>query len=154
MGEPMAYRFLSGMPPQPNGDTTPYLPAGHPSLPRTTREPLDQYPYLRGLALDWLDRYDDSALDEVDAFLTSHPDDVDAEQAGHDLAVYLCDWVVANSDTARWHLNPGRGMCFVELRNGNWLDPYRWVVLCVAGRQPATRRFVEKAREFGAIPPA
>lgn len=150
MDERISYRFLSGMPPQPGMSTATYLPADHPSQPRTTREPLDQYPYLRELALNWLDRYDDAALDEVDAFLTSHPDDVDAEQAGHDLAVYLCDWVVANSDTARWHLDPGRGMCYVEVPTGDWLDPYRWLVQCVAGRQPAARRFVEKARELGA----
>lgn len=150
MGEQIGYRFLSGMPPRPGGAKGPYLPAGDPSLPRTTREPLEQYPYLRGLALDWLDRYDDAALDEVDAFLTSHADDVDAEQAGHDLAVYLCDWVVANSNTAQWFLDPRRGMCYVELRSGDLLDPYRWVVQCVASREPAARRFVEQAWKVGA----
>lgn len=150
MGERIAYRFVSGISSQPNGSTSTYLPAGDPSLPRTTRGPLEQYPYLRGLALDWLDCYDDAALDEVDAFLTSHTGDVDAEQAGHDVAVYLCDWVVANSDTAKWFLDPRRGLCYVELRTGDLLDPYRHVVQCVAGRQPVARRFVEQARKVGA----
>jgi hypothetical protein len=151
MGERIGYRFLSGMPPQPPGGVTAtYLPADDPAQPRTSREPLAQYPYLRGLALDWLDRYDDAVLDEVDTFLTSHAGDVDAEQAGHDLAVYLCDWVVANSDTAEWFLDPQRGMCYVELRSGDLLDPYRHVVQCVAGRQPVARRFVEQAWKVGA----
>ncbi|EWT04118.1 hypothetical protein N864_15705 [Intrasporangium chromatireducens Q5-1] len=72
MDEGIRYRFLSGMPPQPGMSSATYLPAGDPSLPRTIREPLGQYPYLRGLAPVWLDRYEDAALDEVDAFLTSH----------------------------------------------------------------------------------
>lgn len=111
---------------------------------------LEQYSYLRGLTLEWLDRYDDAALDEVDAFLTSRTDGVDAEQAGHDLAVYLCDWVVANSETAQWLLDHRQHMCYVELRSGNLLDPYRWLVQCVAGHQPAARRFVEEAWRLGA----
>lgn len=142
---------MSGMPPQSlDGVAVSYLPADDPAQPRTSREPLDQYPYLRGFALDWLDRYDDAALDEVDAFLTSHNGDVDAEQAGHDLAVYLCDWVVANSETAEWFLDPQRGMCYVELRSGDLLDPYRALVQCVAAREPLARRFVEHARKVGA----
>jgi hypothetical protein len=151
MGEQVGYRFMSGMPPQaPGGDTATYLPADDPAQPRTTREPLEQYPYLRGLALEWLDRYDDAGLDKVDAFLASHVEDIDAEQAGHDLAVYLCDWVVANSDTAEWFLDPQRGMCYVELRSGDLLDPYRHVVQCVAGRRPVARRFVEQAWKLAA----
>lgn len=92
----------------------------------------------------------DAALDELDAFLTSHTDDVDAEQARHDLAVYLCDSVVANSDTANRFLDAHRGLCCVELRTGDLLGPYRHVVQCVTGRRPVARRFVDQARKLGA----
>jgi hypothetical protein len=143
------YRLLSAAAP-PDGVEVAYEPAEEPPLTRRTREPLGQYPYLRGLALDWLDRYDEAALDAADAFLTFHPDDVDAEPAGHDLAVYLCDWVVVHSATAQWFLDARPGICYVELPNGPLLDPYHHVVKCVADRQPIARRFVEQARSLGA----
>ena len=112
-------------------------------------EVLDQYPYLGPLSPGWLHRYDESALDEVDQFLTAGDGRSDAEQPGHDIAVYLCNWVVANSSTAHWVLDRPVGRCFVEL-GGNQLDPYRYVVQCVTERQPVARRFVEQARTLGA----
>jgi hypothetical protein len=141
------YRFLSASPRRPSATAT-YVPVGDPSLLRRTRTLLDQYPYIRGLALDWLDRYDAAAVDAADAFITGHRDGIDAERAGHDLSVYLCDWVVANDDAAQWVLWPA-GTCYVEL-GGDWLDPYPHVVRCIADRQPTARRFIDKARELGA----
>jgi hypothetical protein len=32
----------------------------------------------------------------------------------------------------------------------DWLDPYRWVVQCVAGRQPAAHQFIEQTWKVGA----
>jgi hypothetical protein len=96
----------------------------------------------------WVDRYDESALHDADAFVTAHLDDVDAERAGHDLAVYLCNWIVVNSEAAQWVLDPA-GTCHVELGD-NTLDPYRSAVTCVAERQPIASRFVEQARTLGA----
>ena len=54
------------------------------------------------------------------------PADEFVERAGHDLAVYLCDWVVANTDVAQWLLTP-QSTCTVVLPSGNELDPYRHV---------------------------
>lgn len=147
---PIEYRFLSATPGRLNATAT-YVPVGHPSLPRTSRDPLDQYPYLRGLMLDWLGRYDESAIDEADTFVTGHGDGIDADRAGHDLSGYLCNWVVAHDDAAHWVLWP-TGTCYVELSSGDWLDPYRHVVTCIADRQPVARRFIDKARELGAKP--
>ena len=143
------YRFLSATPHV--SATAAYVPVGDFSLPRKTRIPLGQYPYLRGLGLDWIDRYDEAVVDEADAFVTGHLDGIDAERAGHDLSVYLCDWVVANDDAAQWVLWP-KGTCYVEL-GGDLLDPYPHVVTCIADRQPVARRFVDKARELSAKPP-
>jgi hypothetical protein len=144
------YRFLSAMPPRAAG-ITPYLSAGDPSQPRTVRGPLDQYAYLRRLALDWLDRYDKAALDEADVFVTSHEEGIDAEQAGHDLSVYLCNWVVMNSAAAQWFLDPRGGTCYVELPGRqSLLDPYRHVVACLSDRTPVAHRFAQQARNLGA----
>jgi hypothetical protein len=144
------YRFLSARPAQPP-DVVPYLPAGDPSLPRRTREPLDQYPYLRGLGLSWLDRYDETDLDAVDALVTAHEDDIDSVHAGHDLSVYLCNWVVMNSRVAQWFLDPRARICYVELPGReSLLDPYRHVVTCLTDRVPVAHRFTEQARNLGA----
>jgi len=144
------YRFLSAMPPRP-ADLAPYLPAGDPSQPRRVRGPLNQYPHLRRLALDWLDQYEEAALDEADVFVTSHKEDIDAEQAGHDLSVYLCNWVVMNSTAAQWFLDHRRGICYVELPGRqSLLDPYRHVVACLTDRIPVAHRFAQQARNLGA----
>jgi hypothetical protein len=144
------YRFLSARPPR-SASTVPYLSAGDPSLPRRTREPLDQYPCLRQLAFDWLDRYNEAALDDADAFVTSHEEGVDTEQAAHDLSVYLCNWVVMNSPAAQWFLDPRAGICYVELPGRqSLLDPYHHIGKCLSDRLPVARRFVEQAHHLGA----
>ena len=141
------HRFLSAVPIGPGTSASTYMPAEEVVEPLTSREVLRQYPYLRGLGIGWLDRYDEAALEEADAFVISPVDGIDAERAGHDLAVYLCDWVVANTDVARWLLRP-EGACTVVLPSGNELDPYRHVVQCLTDRQPVARRFAEKAKEL------
>ena len=153
MGEQIAYRLLSGRQRESNRAPVTYLPADDPMQARRTRDVLDQYPYLRARVQVWVDRYDESALDDADAFVTAHVDDLDAEKAGHDLAVWLCNWVVVNDAGTRWFLDPRAGICFVELDNNSaaQLDPYRHVVECLTRRQPVARRFVEKARELNAV---
>jgi hypothetical protein len=143
MAQPTAYRFLSASPSSGSSGME-YVPVvDRPPGQRISREPLDQYPYLRGLSLDWLDRYDESALDEVDEFLRSHREGIDRESAGHDLSVYLCNWVVVNVEAAYWVLDQF-GTCYVELGDVQ-LDPYRHVVQCIADRRPVARRFVLQA---------
>lgn len=148
----MAYRLLSAAE-LPRRAAVPYLPPDDPSQPRRTRDVLDQYPYLRARVQVWVNRYDESALDDADAFVTAHLDGLDAEKAGHDLAVWLCNWVVVNDVGTRWFLDPREGICFVELDNNSeaTLDPYRHVVECLTRREPVARRFVEKARELNAV---
>jgi hypothetical protein len=148
-----AYRLLSSAPvsdrPSP---PVPYLSADEAVdlMPRIIEGIFGHYPYLSARGLDWLSRHDEAALHEAEAFVTGHADDVDPQLAGHDLAVYLCDWVVANSDVARWRFDPQERTCTVLLPNGDMLDPYRTVVTCLRDRQPVAHRFVEKARELGA----
>src|SRR5690606_11603415 len=104
MAQPTTYRFLSASP-SSGASGMEYVPVvERPPGPRISREPLEQYPYLRELSLDWLDRYDESAVDEVDEFLRSHWEGIDRESAGHDLSVYLFNWVVVNVDAAYWVL--------------------------------------------------
>ena len=108
MAEQIAYRLLSGRQRQPNPAPVTYLPADDPSQARRTRDVLDQYPYLRAREQIWVDRYDESALDDADAFVTAREDDLDAEKAGHDLAVWLCNWVVVNDAGTRSVPRPTR----------------------------------------------
>lgn len=145
MQQQTVYRFLSAAMPGP--DVTAHY-SRTTEGPRPSVEALDQYPYLGRLSPDWLRRYDESALDEVDRFLTSGDGRSDAEQAGHDIAVYLCNWVVANSATAHWVLDEPVGTCFVQL-GPQRLDPYLYVVQCVHQGQPVARRFVEQVRSLG-----
>lgn len=148
MPAPTEYRFLSAAMPRPSAKVQYVSADDAASMRRRSAGILDQYPYLRELSLDWLDRYDERALDAVELFLTSAARDIDAERAGHDIAVYRCNWVVVNSATAYWVLDPA-GTCFVQLGD-QLLDPYRFVVQCVTDRQPGARRFVEQARKLGA----
>lgn len=145
MVPPTAYRFLSATLPRSGAVAAQYgrVDDDAATSPRVSREPLEEYPYLRSLSLGWLDRHDEPALDGVDDFLRSHGDEVDAERAGHDLSVYLCNWVVVNVDAAYWVLDPA-GTCYVQLGAG-WLDPYRFAVQCITDRQPVARRFVLRA---------
>ncbi|WP_343989965.1 hypothetical protein [Terrabacter terrae] len=101
--------------------------------------------------MTWLHRYDEADLDDADAFVTAHEDGIDPEQAGHDLSVYLCNWIVMNSRLAQWFLDPRARICYVELTGReSLLDPYRHVVTCLIDRVPVAHRFVEQARNLGA----
>lgn len=120
-----------------------YVPAEGVEARHSSRELLDEFDSLDER---WLHRHDDAALDDVDAFLTTHGPIGDPAAAAHDVAVYLCNWVVANNPAARWVFEGPT--CFVELGH-NQLDPYRTVAQCITDHQPIAHRFVQHVMTMG-----
>lgn len=149
MTPPAGFRLLSAAPASRQTSAVYVNPAeASANAPWRSRESLDQYTHLRSLRPGWLDRHDEDALSEVDRFLTYGAAGLPADEVGHDIAIYLCNWVVLNSSGAEWVLDPA-GTCFVEVGEHR-LDPYRHIVQCVRLRQPVAHRFVQQARALGA----
>lgn len=141
----MIHRLPSSLPldvlksPGPRG----YLPAEGVETRPSSRELLDEFDSLDE---PWLRRHDEASLDEVDAFLIHHGQIHDPAAAAHDIAVYLCNWIVTNNPVARWVFEGPT--CFVQLGDGQ-LDPYRTVAQCITNPQPIARRFVQHVMTMG-----
>jgi len=102
--------------------------------------PIGHYPLLATLVPD-LD-YSQHGLEQVDALLEGHRGTEPSEPLAHDVAFYLCDWLVAN-EGLKWRLR-GDGLAELQLNEqGALADPYRAILTSIENRQPLALRFIE-----------
>lgn len=130
----------------------PVLPSERPPQPLavyTERGPYEDVvvdgPVGTYSSLAWvegLSAYDMAAATELDRLLTSGLPTAEApERYAHDLALYLCDWLVVNGDRS-WLVRED-GTAELRLnREGDIADPYRSLVRAVVAHEPLAVRFV------------